>query len=103
MEYVYGFEVFFKDGRTLQNEYTLDVENVACIRFVPVNPILPTQHFFFTTAYATGGKLEKFFGRGFITTGKGKDYCYCIFTDKVNIFVNAYTGEIVYQIKSRLV
>ncbi len=109
MEYIYGFEVMLKDGRTLYNEFTTDVENVVCIKFVPISPFLPTQHFFFTTAYAHSGKLERFFGRGFITTGKGKDYCYCIFTEKVNIFINAYTGDIVYtddkkyQIKSRLV
>jgi hypothetical protein len=105
--YVYGFEIFFKDGRTLQDEYTTEVEDVACIRFVPnIAGALPTHHFFFTTGES---KLERFFGRGFITTGKGKDYCYCIFTENVNIYINAYTGNVVYtddkkyQIKSRLV
>ena len=102
--YVYLFEIIFKDG-SISNEYTVDVDDVACIRFIPVAPTLPYYHFFFTDGNT---ELKRFFGRGFITTGKGKDYCYCIFTDSHNIFINAYTGSVTYtddrtyQIKSRL-
>lgn len=105
--FMYSFEIFFKDGRTQQNDYTLEVDEVACIRFIPLNPGLhPDMHFFFTEGNL---KLERFFGRGFVTTGKGKDYVYCIFTESCNIYVNAYTGDVTmtdnkeWKIKSRLV
>ena len=104
--FMYTFEIIFKDG-TATTDFTLDVDNVACIRFVPLNPGLqPDMHFFFTEGNL---KLERFFGRGFFTTGKGKDYVYCIFTESCNIYVNAYTGQVTmtdnkkWKIKSRLV
>lgn len=104
--FLYKFEVIMHDGRVLKDEYPKNEEigGVVCIRFYTNLPLHPIYHFFFGEDKV---KLARFFGRGFIVTGKGRDYCYIVRTDSHIIYINAYTGAIVYtddvtyQIKSR--
>jgi len=105
-DFLYKFEVIMRDGKTLVNEYPKieDVGGVICLKFTSDLPLHPTYHFF----YAEGDvKLQRFFGRGFIVSGSKKDYSYIILTETHVIYINAYTGSVVYtdkrayQIKSR--
>jgi hypothetical protein len=104
MDFMYTFEVGFKDGTVQKNEYTLKPDTVAHIRFIPKNALCPPFFFFFTKGNL---KLKKFYGKGFLTPGRGNDYYYCIFTDKFRCYINAYEGDMVftddlsYKIKSK--
>lgn len=106
MDFLYDFTVGFKDGTTEDNKYVLpkDLHKVAYIHFVPKNALCPPFFFFFTNETF---KLEKFYGKGFITTGRGSDYYYCLFTDKFRCYINAYEGNVIftddltYMVKSR--
>jgi hypothetical protein len=104
--FLYKFEVIMNDGKTLVNDYPKieDVGGVICLKFMSNLPLHPIYHFFFAEGDV---KLQRFFGRGFIVSAGKKDYCYIILTETHVIYINAYTGAVVYtdkrvyQIKSR--
>ena len=104
--FLYKFEVIMHDGKTLANEYpkTEDVGGVVCLKFISGIPLHPIYHFFFAEGDV---KLQRFFGRGFIVSSRKKDYSYIVLTETHVIYINAYTGAVVYtdkrayQIKSR--
>ncbi len=105
-KFLYTFEVLLSDEKVLINEYpkTEDIGGVICLKFIPDLPLHPTYHFFFTEHSVT---LQRFFGRGFIVSNTKKDYYYIILTETHVIYINAYTGAVVYtdnrtyQIRSR--
>jgi hypothetical protein len=94
------------DGKALVNEYpkTEDVGEVVCLKFISDLPLHPTYHFFFAEGHV---KLQRFFGRGFVVSGRKKDYYYVILTETHVIYISAYNGSVVYtdkrnyQIRSR--
>ena len=104
--FLYKFEVIMHDGKVLANEFPkdADVGGVTCIKITSDLPLHPVYHFFFTEDSV---RLQRFLGRGFIVTGKGRDYWYIILTETHVIYVNAFNGAVVYtndrkyQIKSR--
>lgn len=104
MDFMYDFEVGFKNGETQINKYTTDVDEVAYIKFAPKNALCPPFFFFFTKDNV---KLKKFYGKGFVTAGRGNDYYYCIFTETFRCYINAYEGDVIftddltYRVKSR--
>ena len=107
MKFMYNFEVGYKDGSTKKDEYPKGLEaldDVAYIKFSAKNMLCPPFFFFFTEGRM---KLTRFFGKGFVTAGRGNDYFYCLFTDKFRCYINAYDGHVIftddltYRIKSK--
>jgi hypothetical protein len=100
----YKFKIVMKDGSEYNNEYTLNVGEIAYIHIIPNAGLLPPYFFFFTKDTL---KIERFFGKAFLSTSGKKDYFYCLHTDKCKIFINAFDGTVVftndlkYKIKNR--
>ena len=89
----YRFTIVMKDGTKLEDQYARKPEEVAYIHFKPKRALSPPYLFFFTKDNI---KLERFFGKAYISTSGSKDYFYCMFTDKCRIFINAFDGTVVH-------
>ena len=88
----YKFKIVMKDGSE-HNDFTLNVGEIAYIHIYSDAKLLPPYLFFFTKDKL---KIERFFGRAFISTSGAKDYFYCLFTNDYRVFINAFDGTIVF-------
>lgn len=89
----YKFKIVMKDGSEYDNEYTLRVGEVAYIHFYSGSKLLPPYLFFFTKG---NFKVERFFGKAFISTSGQRDYYYCLYTNNYRVFINAFDGTVVF-------
>lgn len=89
----YKFKIVMKDGSEFNNDYTLNVGEIAYIHIFSDIRLFPPYLFFFTKEEF---KATRFFGKAFFSSKGQRDYFYCLYTNKYRIFINAFDGTIVF-------
>ncbi len=89
----YKFKIVMKDGSEYNNDFTLNVGEIAYIHIFSDVALLPPSLFFFTKDEI---KVLRFFGKAFISTSGQKDYFFCLYTNKWRVFFNAIDGTMIF-------